>query len=1123
MNESSIPSKKEIVLEESVHSQHQNSDEDGGSVSEEFWEEEDASDTADNVDIDEYDAAYTDSEDVLQRVKQSDYSSSSSYDDYDDDDDDDDDDDADESCSSIELEYVDDDNGDLTTSTSTSCVEQPGDDEYEVIVEKWLERDADDPDDYDDAVRRLNRTIYGDNDPDHDVDTMLRRSSLKDLYTYLKQHYWYLVHTNQLDENALMKNHQDLNDNNNKSNHISNQRMSNEREAIEEFLLSRSSSNRVVNYSKNDNLPKSTSASRIHPKEENYDVELSSESNEARFSSNEESFAGNTDDCYDEPRSPRVDESDTVRRGSYKREILHEFNESDSEFDSDSDSEFESEYEDYVLDNEHSVGRENIISEDHSDSSYDSLREERFALYTKEYNKALAKQEEGGAVDEDRLYLLELAVRDRLGEELTNDEQLELEEFDLGENLEQAVEDESPSLSTEERSSPTATNNLREQICCNHDTTNCASYEYEGDQSMSMGDFVEFNNARYMTGATISANDKSYKETTSGENSLSMADLYMSKRDHGRSDITAPDTKTVCEEKCNRQQDIPLSMIGNTSGISTGSSCNHTSELNDQHVGNNNNSVISLNQLREIKTDLEMIHKNNAFEYRCKPLKIPVNDPKELEWRKKKIEEDIQSIIEKAEEKEIKDVIDTEVVFALKSSALKLALTKKYFDSFEKNFVYYPSVAKALYDFPLIEEAEMILRDEISFDIATALCTIAASHIKSDDTNGVDENDDFIKKATVSVILDNDKAMVDSFVEMAKSTNKIDENNEDIIKASVDDNVHRDYVIKSTQVAEVSYNKPSKTEIDEQHAAKIMAENSTELQSRLSWIKSELESLIEDAEKNDIDENFDDKAVDALMRAANRIVFVKKYYNIMTDKFMYFPSVADTVLDYSLIEEAQYFYLDGQYEFPLEYTSALRATAARIIEASDSNKLYDDCLMNMAVSINFVNECEEYRSFKVNLTKSDDETVLVNDDSNNNDPQSKCGDFDLVKNGRVSLNLKREKATKDFKHETKKLENDRKIAEADVGDEASHCLKKWLEDDRIVDRALADLEARRMSELDRLEKDSSLFKMEHKIEMERVENERREIESQFLVYKTDYSQNRKSLEEKLTTAGACNN
>ena len=69
MNESSIPSKKEIVLEESVHSQHQNSDEDGGSASEEFWEEEDASDTADNVDIDEYDAAYTD-EDVLQRVKQ---------------------------------------------------------------------------------------------------------------------------------------------------------------------------------------------------------------------------------------------------------------------------------------------------------------------------------------------------------------------------------------------------------------------------------------------------------------------------------------------------------------------------------------------------------------------------------------------------------------------------------------------------------------------------------------------------------------------------------------------------------------------------------------------------------------------------------------------------------------------------------------------------------------------------------------------------------------------------------------------------------------------------------------------------------------------------------------------
>mmetsp|Transcript_20524 Transcript_20524/g.22930 ORF Transcript_20524/g.22930 Transcript_20524/m.22930 type:complete len:592 (-) Transcript_20524:96-1871(-) len=102
--------------------------------------------------------------------------------------------------------------------------------------------------------------------------------------------------------------------------------------------------------------------------------------------------------------------------------------------------------------------------------------------------------------------------------------------------------------------------------------------------------------------------------------------------------------------------------------------------------------------------------------------------------------------------------------------------------------------------------------------------------------------------------------------------------------------------------------------------------------------------------------------------------------------------------------------------------------------------------------------------------------------------------------------------------ETKMLEDDHRIAEARVEEEASLLFEKWLEDDRKIDQALADLEDQKISELQQIESDSSSFIMNHKIEMKRIEKEGKEIKAQFLVDETDFSRNSKMLDEKLTTA-----
>jgi hypothetical protein len=92
-------------------------------------------------------------------------------------------------------------------------------------------------------------------------------------------------------------------------------------------------------------------------------------------------------------------------------------------------------------------------------------------------------------------------------------------------------------------------------------------------------------------------------------------------------------------------------------------------------------------------------------------------------------------------------------------------------------------------------------------------------------------------------------------------------------------------------------------------------------------IEAELRSLIADTVENELDEPFEVEAVHAQELAASKIAYRKKYYDVFKDEFIFFPSVAHTIMNYSLTDEAEKHYFDEVDEFPMEYTAALRSTA----------------------------------------------------------------------------------------------------------------------------------------------------------------------------------------------------
>ncbi|CAB9497167.1 expressed unknown protein [Seminavis robusta] len=80
--------------------------------------------------------------------------------------------------------------------------EESSESEYaDQVVESWNEVIEEQPEDLEAAVSALIAVVY--KDEDVDVESMLRRTRLPELYKYLKSQYWYKIHTNEEEEARL--------------------------------------------------------------------------------------------------------------------------------------------------------------------------------------------------------------------------------------------------------------------------------------------------------------------------------------------------------------------------------------------------------------------------------------------------------------------------------------------------------------------------------------------------------------------------------------------------------------------------------------------------------------------------------------------------------------------------------------------------------------------------------------------------------------------------------------------------------------------------------------------------------------------------------------------------------
>ena len=135
---------------------------------------------------------------------------------------------------------------------------------------------------------------------------------------------------------------------------------------------------------------------------------------------------------------------------------------------------------------------------------------------------------------------------------------------------------------------------------------------------------------------------------------------------------------------------------------------------------------------------------------------------------------------------------------------------------------------------------------------------------------------------------------------------------------------------------EGSSTEETKDDTYEESPGKASQENLNQLHSydedkRITMIKEELSKLVAEAQE-DLGEHMDAVAVQALETAALKVSYHKKYYNVMDDTFVYFPSVAATAINYDLMEAAEPFYYEEGDEFPLDYAAALREVAMAYVD-----------------------------------------------------------------------------------------------------------------------------------------------------------------------------------------------
>ena len=125
----------------------------------------------------------------------------------------------------------------------------------------------------------------------------------------------------------------------------------------------------------------------------------------------------------------------------------------------------------------------------------------------------------------------------------------------------------------------------------------------------------------------------------------------------------------------------------------------------------------------------------------------------------------------------------------------------------------------------------------------------------------------------------------------------------------------------------------------------------TEKDKRIRMIKEELTRIVKQAQDEDFDEEeMEPEAIEALEKAAMLVCYRKKYYDVLKDELIYFPSVGKSMLNGDLFEAAETYYFEEDDEFPMEYSGSLKAAVSTIL-SPDELDLDEDYMSMLALDV----------------------------------------------------------------------------------------------------------------------------------------------------------------------------
>ena len=129
----------------------------------------------------------------------------------------------------------------------------------------------------------------------------------------------------------------------------------------------------------------------------------------------------------------------------------------------------------------------------------------------------------------------------------------------------------------------------------------------------------------------------------------------------------------------------------------------------------------------------------------------------------------------------------------------------------------------------------------------------------------------------------------------------------------------------------------------------------SEKEKRAVLLKIELETLIKATEDycwEILEEEFEPAAIKAIQRAAEELAYKRKYYDVMKDEVLFFPTVARLLMTNALTERAELYYYEEEDPFPPAYSKALKTVCRESgLVKDDESTENDDYMEKLAQDV----------------------------------------------------------------------------------------------------------------------------------------------------------------------------